>query len=68
MAAEDSKTADTSDDKRQSLGSSKARYADNILPMVKFIKFQAILFLSPNHTNFSGTNKEDHEDGSKHNG
>jgi len=65
MATDDSKTADTSDDKRQSLGSSKARYSDNILPMVKFIKFQIIHL---NYTNFSGTNKEDHEDGSKHNG
>ena len=34
MATEDTKTADTSDDKRQSLGNSKSRYLDNLLPMV----------------------------------
>jgi hypothetical protein len=34
MAADDTKTAETSDDKRQSIGNTKQRYTDNILPMV----------------------------------
>ncbi|CAG9807377.1 unnamed protein product [Chironomus riparius] len=47
MATEDTKTADTSDDKRQSLGNSKSRYLDNILPMARIKK---IMKMDPNIT------------------
>ena len=57
MAAEDTKAADTSDDKRQSLGNRNARISDNILPMVNSQNFLKILDDAlMNYTYFTGKN------------
>ncbi|XP_070502777.1 chromatin accessibility complex protein 1 [Chironomus tepperi] len=47
MAGEDTKTADTSDDKRRSIGNGKIRYTDNILPIARIKK---IMKMDPNIT------------------
>lgn len=52
MASEDTKTAGTNDDKRQSIGNGKLRYTDNILPMVNSLNFKLFTNLCLNNLLF----------------